>query len=228
MQWEDEGFLLTKNKFSENSLIVEIFTLHHGKSSGLVYGGTSRKIKNYLQVGNKLHAKLKAKNDTKMGYFQIEIIDPISPYFFNNYQKLNCLLSSINILKTTLPESQSYKKIYTSFDSFLHKLKYNDNWIFDYIFWEIDLLKELGFDMNLKPSSVSKYDDGKNMFYITIDNEEKKLPIFLINRNIENIDKNYIYLALNFLSNFLEKNILIPNNLSYSRARKKLENYFRY
>ena len=88
MQWEDEGFLLTKNKYSENSLIVEIFTLNHGKCSGLVYGGTSRKIKSYLQLGNKIYAKLKAKNDNKIGYFQIEIIDPLSPYFFNNYQKL--------------------------------------------------------------------------------------------------------------------------------------------
>ena len=188
MQWEDEGFLLTKNKFSENSLIVEIFTLSHGKSSGLVYGGTSRKIKNYLQVGNKIYAKLKAKNDNKLGYFQIEIIDAISPLFFNDYQKLNCLLSSVNILKTTLPESQSYKKIYTSFESFLDKLKFNDNWIFDYIFWEVDLLKELGFDINLKSSSLDKHDDSNGMFSLTIDNEEKKLPVFLINRNIDNID----------------------------------------
>ena len=52
MQWEDEGFLLTKNKYSENSLIVEIFTLNHGKCSGLVYGGTSRKIKNYCSVAS--------------------------------------------------------------------------------------------------------------------------------------------------------------------------------
>ena len=166
MQWEDEGFLLTKNKYSENSLIVEIFTLNHGKCSGLVYGGTSRKIKNYLQLGNKIYAKLKAKNDNKIGYFQIEIIDPLSPYFFNNYQKLNCLLASVNILRATLPELQSYKNIYNSFSNFLKKLKFNEDWIFDYIFWEIDLLKELGFDMNLKSDLALRHDDKKNMISI--------------------------------------------------------------
>ena len=81
MQWKDEGFLLSKNNYSENSVIIEVFTLNHGKCSGLVYGGTSRKIKNYLQLGNKIHVNLKAKNESKLGYFKIEIIDPISPFF---------------------------------------------------------------------------------------------------------------------------------------------------
>ena len=130
------GFLLTKNKYSENSLIVEIFTLNHGKCSGLVYGGTSRKIKNYLQLGNKIYAKLKAKNDNKIGYFQIEIIDPLSPYFFNNYQKLNCLLASVNILKTTLPELQSYKNIYNSFSKFLNTyISFNVLYYFFFFFF---------------------------------------------------------------------------------------------
>ena len=82
MQWNDEGFLLSKNNYSENSVIIEVFTFNHGKCPGIVYGGTSRKIKNYLQLGNKIHVNLKAKNESKLGYFKIEIIDPISPFFF--------------------------------------------------------------------------------------------------------------------------------------------------
>ena len=81
MQWKDEGYLLSKNSYSENSVIIEVFTLNHGKCSGIVYGGTSRKIKNYLQLGNKIHVNLKSKNESILGYFKIEIIDPISPFF---------------------------------------------------------------------------------------------------------------------------------------------------
>ena len=55
MNWDDTGFLLSKNKFSENSLIVEVFTKDHGKISGILFGGTSKKIKSYLQIGNKLY-----------------------------------------------------------------------------------------------------------------------------------------------------------------------------
>ena len=55
MNWDDTGFLLSKNKYNENSLITEIFTKNHGKVSGIIFGGTSKKIKNYLQIGNQLH-----------------------------------------------------------------------------------------------------------------------------------------------------------------------------
>ena len=81
----------------------------------------------------------------------------------NNYQNLNCLLAWVNILRVTLPELQSYKNIYNSFSNFLKKLKFNEDWIFDYIFWEIDLLKELGFDMNLKSDLALRHNDKKNM-----------------------------------------------------------------
>ena len=45
---DDEGFLISKNRYSENSLIAELYTKNHGKISGIIFGGTSKKIKNYL------------------------------------------------------------------------------------------------------------------------------------------------------------------------------------
>ena len=55
MQWDDTGYLLSKNKYNENSIIAEFFSVNHGKCSGIIFGGTSRKIKNYLEIGNKLN-----------------------------------------------------------------------------------------------------------------------------------------------------------------------------
>ena len=227
MQWNDEGFLLSKNKYGENSVIIEVFTLHHGKCSGIVYGGTSKKIKNYLQLGNKIHVNLKTKNDSKLGYFKIEIIEAISPFFFDNNKKLNCLFSSLNLLKTVLPELLSYNYIYILFSSFLHELKFSNNWIIHYIFWEISLLREIGFDMNLISNSIYKTNSEKNMITVKIDNEMINIPIFLVKKNFENIDAKSIYCALKFIGKFLEKTILIPNNLNYPISRKNLENFFR-
>ena len=73
MIWDDKGYLLSKNKYSENSIISEVFTKDHGKVSGIIFGGTSKKIKNYLQIGNKIHVNLNSKNDNKLGYFKVEI-----------------------------------------------------------------------------------------------------------------------------------------------------------
>ena len=87
MNWNDVGFLISKNKYNENSLISEIFTKNHGKISGIIFGGTSKKIKNYLQIGNKVHVNFNSKSENRIGYFKIEIQNPLSPKYFDNYQK---------------------------------------------------------------------------------------------------------------------------------------------
>ena len=227
MQWKDEGFLLSKNKYGENSVIIEVFTLNHGKCSGIVYGGTSRKIKNYLQLGNKIHVNLKTKSDTKLGYFKIEIIEAISPFFFDDKKKLNCIFSSLNLLKILLPELLSYNSIYVLFSNFLNELKFNNQWIVHYIYWEMNLLKEIGFDMNLKSNLLSDIQTEKNMIIVNIDNEKINIPTFMAEEKIENIDTKSIFIALKFIGKFLEKKILIPNKINYPTSRRNLENCFR-
>ena len=227
MQWKDEGFLLSKNMISENSLIIEVFTLNHGKCSGIVYGGTSKKIKNYLQLGNKIDVNLKKKSDKKLGYFKIEIIEAISPFFFDDNKKINCLFSSLNLLKTLLPERLSYNSIYILFSNFLNELKFSNNWIIHYIFWEMNLLKKIGFDMNLPSNYVTRSYTKKKMITVNIDNENLYVPSFMVDEKFDNIDTKSIYYALTFIGKFLKKNILTPNNLNYPISRIKLENYFR-
>ena len=65
MQWSDEGYLLSKNNFDENSFIIEAFTLDHGKCSGIVYGGASRKQKKIFQAGNKIFLNWISKAENK-------------------------------------------------------------------------------------------------------------------------------------------------------------------
>ena len=88
MNWEDECYLLSKNKFRENANIINIFSLNKGKVTGIVYGGNSRKIRNYLQISNKLFVMNNTKNENKIGYFKTELIKPISPLYFDNKKKL--------------------------------------------------------------------------------------------------------------------------------------------
>jgi DNA repair protein RecO (recombination protein O) len=79
MIWDDTGFLLSKNRYNENSLISEVFTKDHGKVSGIIFGGTSKKIKNYLQIGNQLHINYNSKSDNRIGYLKIEIQKAYTP-----------------------------------------------------------------------------------------------------------------------------------------------------
>jgi len=149
MYWKDEGYLLSKHPFGENSIIIETFTLEHGKYSGIVYGGSSRKQKGKIQIGNKFLLNWKSKTENKSGYFNIELIKPVLPFFFEDKKKSACILSATSILKILLPERQINKKIYISFENLLLDLR-SDNWIKLYINWELLLIKELGFEVNLK------------------------------------------------------------------------------
>ena len=147
MIWQDEGYLLSKYNFNENPIIIEAFTLNHGKYTGIVYGGSSRKQKKNFQVGNKILLDWKSKNENKTGYFKVELLDPISPLFFDDKKKSVCILSATSILKILLPERQVNKKIYINFEKMMNNLKLN-NWIKLYIEWELSLIKELGFEEN--------------------------------------------------------------------------------
>ena len=75
MIWQDSGYLISKNKYNENSIIAEFFTKNHGKSIGVIFGATSKKIKNYLLIGNKFHLNFNSKSDDRLGYFKIEVED---------------------------------------------------------------------------------------------------------------------------------------------------------
>ena len=168
MLWKDEGYLLFKTNFDENSIIIETFTLNHGKYSGVVYGGSSRKQKKNFQIGNKILLNWKSKGENKNGYFNIELIKPISPLFFDDKKRSICVLAAASILKILLPERQINKKIYLSFESLMDRFTDRD-WIKLYILWELNLIKELGFGIDfLNKKNISAFG-----FEFIKDNQQK-------------------------------------------------------
>ena len=135
MNWEAEGYLLSKRKFKENSNIINVFTNEYGKMSGIVYGANSRKIRNFLQLSNKIMTFYNSKSENRIGYFKTELIDPISPKYFSDKKRTSVLLSITSILNILLPESQPYKKIYSSLENLFNNLD-SDYWPYYYLFWE--------------------------------------------------------------------------------------------
>ena len=197
MQWSDEGYLLSKSNFDENSIIVDTFTLNHGRYNGIVYGGASRKQKRNFQIGNKIHLNWKSKGENRSGYFNIELIKPVAPFFFDDKKRSTSILAATSILRILLPERQINQNIYKLFEKMLNELE-KDNWIQLYILWELSIIKELGFE-------------SSNSIFI-------KSREFLYNNQIRKA------LALN--KNLLLENFIIPNKLKFPLFRNILENYF--
>ena len=222
MYWNDEGYLLSKNNFGENSIIMEVFTLNHGKCSGIVYGGSSRKNKKIFQIGNKILINYKSKNENGIGYFRVELIKPVSPIFFDDKRRSICILSASSILKILLPERQLNRKIYNSFENLINKLCY-ENWIKLYIFWELSLVKELGFEINLH--------DKKNLknsanYTVDVNNKVFKIPRLLSEPYDMKVSKNEIKEALIFNKSLLMENFIFPNKIRFPLSRNILEKYF--
>ena len=225
MDWQDEGFLLSKIKFRENANIINVFTNTHGKVSGIVYGGNSRKIRNFLQISNKIYLFYNSKGDNRIGYFKTELVEAISPKYFNSKKKTTCLLSLSSILNLLLPDSQPYKNLFFSVENFLKELN-QENWVSNYVYWELNLIKELGFDPYLE-QFAKNLDDTSNHKIFEIDNIKYQIPVFLLKqKNNEVIDNKNISIALSFTRNLLSNKFFIPNNLIFPKARIIFENYF--
>ena len=186
MIWSDKGFLLSKLSFQENSLIANFYSKHHGKCAGIIYGATSKKIKNYLQNGNELYLEYHSKNDSALGYFKIEIIKPFTSKFFSEKKKINCIVSVLELIKILTVDGQENQKIYNLIND-LFILLDNENRITNYVFWELTLLRYIGFDLNI--SEYCKFEIIENKKKYFIENASKKMvvPNFLIDNNRENI-----------------------------------------
>ena len=218
MNWTDQSFLLSKNRYSENSIIAELYTENRGKVSGIIFGGTSKKIKNYLQIGNKLHVNYNSKNDNRMGYLKIEILNAYSPLYFDHKQKLSCITSAMNLVKILTVERQTNNNVFLLIEN-LYKLLNHKDWLKEYIFWELDLLKLLGYDLELENLVEKNLEDSKTVYFANTQNEKKYVPNFLIEKNLVVSDINILLSGLKLVGDFLDKTILKPNNINHPNSR---------
>ena len=212
MNWDDTGFLISKNRYNENSLISEIFTENHGKVSGIIFGGSSKKIRNYLQIGNKLYVNFNSKSENRIGYFKIEISQALSPIYFNNIQKLSCITATMNLIKILTADSQRNKDIYNLIENF-YLILMSKNWLKKYIFWELELFKNLGYHLEFKKLVDKKIVENKLQYVSKSSINRKIIPNFLVDKNDDPEELKVLLSGLNILTDYLEKTILKPNNI---------------
>ena len=133
----------------------------------------------------------------------------------------------LELIKILTVEGQENIKIYKLINE-LFKLLNNENWSVEYVFWELNLLKFIGFDLNIK--DYCKYENTNNNRTYYIENSQKKIivPNFLVEdySKIE-ISKEDIYNSLTLISEYMKKNIFIPNNINFPISRKNFVNNFK-
>ena len=221
MNWQDKGFLLNHIKYNENSAIAEFYTENHGKITGLIFGATSKKIKNYLIIGNKFHLNYNSSRDIKIGNFKIEIDQIQTPFFLENKKKLYCIIYAMNLLKILTVDNQENKTIYMLIDSFFNILN-NEDWLTSFIYWELNIFKNVGYDINFEDYTKNISINGDKKFIVKSTN--KIIPNFLIDKNVTPKNKLEIISGFKIVGDYLDKSILKPNNINYPISRTELSN----
>ena len=218
MIWQDRGYLISQIKYNENSVISEFFTEKHGKTSGIIFGATSKKLKNYLLIGNQFHLNFNSKNDGRLGYFKIEIEKANTPFFLDNKTKLSCLIYAMSLLKVLTAENQENKNMFYLINDFFTLLD-SENWVKDFIFWELNILKNLGYDINFKNYVSRENINGIQSYMVNSNNMKRIVPNYLIDKNKKPKNFKELFEGLNLVGDFLDKTVIKPNNLNFPNSR---------
>ena len=221
MNWQDKGYLLSLNKYNENSSIAEFFTKNNGKVVGVIFGSTSKKIKSYLLIGNKFHINSKLREDGRLGYLKVEIDEIKTPVYLENKKKLFCIIYCMNLIKILTVENESNIEIYSLLEK-LFKIIDFDNWLVEFLFLELNIFKSIGYDINFKDYVVHKKINGKPKY--VVDSSQKIIPNFLIDKKIIPENEKDIYSGYSIVGDFLDKTIIKPNNKSFPSSRNDFTN----
>ena len=221
MNWQDKGYLLSLNKYNENSSIAEFYTENNGKIVGVIFGSTSKKIKSYLLIGNKFHINSKLREDGRLGYLKVEIDEIKTPVYLENKKKLFCIIYCMNLIKILTVENENNIEIYNLLEK-LFKIIELDNWLVEFLYLELNILKSIGYDINFKDYVVDKNINGQTKYIVNT--SEKIIPNFLIDKNISPENLKDIYSGFSIVGDFLDKTIIKPNNKNYPSSRNDFVN----
>jgi DNA repair protein RecO (recombination protein O) len=158
IEWQDTGTLLSVRPHGESSAIVEVFTANHGRHAGVVRGGTSRRISPILQPGADLSLVWRARLEDHIGAFTVEPLRSRAGLMADR-QGLAALNAVCALLRVSLAEREAHGDLWRDTASLLDRLS-EPGWQPDYLFWELRLLEELGFGLDLASCAVTGATSG--------------------------------------------------------------------
>ncbi|SHH26834.1 DNA replication and repair protein RecO [Cognatiyoonia sediminum] len=160
IQWRDEGILLSVKPFGENSVIAEVFTENQGRYAGVIRGGTSRKLAPMLQPGAQLQADWKARLSEHLGSLTVELLRSRTAQAMSGRLALAGLNAVCGLLSVVLPEREPHSDLYVQTERLLDLLPNAEVWPLAYVQWEIQVLSDLGFALDLSSCAVTGATEG--------------------------------------------------------------------
>lgn len=160
MDWQDTGCVLIARRHGENSAIVEVFTEAHGRHAGVVRGASSRRVAPTLQPGTQVAVTWRARLEDHLGSFAIEPIRSRAAAVMGGRLELAGLNAVTALLGFALPEREAHARLYAHTVTLLDLIGESEAWPLAYLHWEMALLDELGFGLDLSRCAVTGARDG--------------------------------------------------------------------
>ena len=237
MEWRDQGIILSLRKYGEFDAILDIFTRDHGRHAGIVKGGLGRRQRGNIQPGNEVEVTWRGRLETHLGTYSIELKNARAVNYLYSPGKLAALNSCSGLLCLAIAENEKHEPLLDGFIAFLDALETaNDdikNWGPLFVKWELGLLSELGFGLNLDCCAATGV--SENLVYVSpksgraVSKEAGKpyhdkmlpLPEYLIGIS-DKIENQDVLDGLHLTEFFLERYMLNPYGKKIPQARRML------
>jgi DNA repair protein RecO (recombination protein O) len=236
MDWTDEGLILALRPHGEHAVILEALTRAHGRHLGLVHGGTSSKRRAAMQPGNRVRLKWRARLAEHLGTFEVELAQARAHDMFDRRAALAGLNALAAVANAVLPEREPHPAAFEGADALIDTIAHHDfpDWAPLFVRWELGLLDELGFGLDLAHCVVTGATDG--LAYVSprsgraVSAEggrqytERLLPLpqFLLGRQAGEPAPADLVHGLALTAHFLEQSVLAPHNKRLPEARLRL------
>ena len=160
MDWRDQGALLSVRRHGESAAIIEVFTEQKGRHAGVVRGGAGRKLAPVLQPGAQLDLEWRARLEEHLGAFRVEPIKSRAALVMDDRAALAGLNAVCGLLKFALPEREAHPRLYHATQKLLDMLGQETDWAPAYLAWELLLLEDLGYGLDLGRCAVTGLTEG--------------------------------------------------------------------
>lgn len=239
MEWSDDAIVLSLRAHGETSVILEALTRSHGRHLGLVPGGASGKARAALQPGNRVRLIWRARLSEHLGVYRVELSRARAAEMFERRGSLLGLNAFSALAGAVLPEREPHEAAYEGADQLLDAIAAEDfpTWARLFVHWEVALLEELGFGLDLARCAVTGTRD--ELIYVSprtgraVSREAGRpyrdrllpLPAFLLGRQAGEPDPADLLSGLRLTGHFLEQRVLLAHDRQMPEARRRLTEF---
>jgi len=233
MEWTDDGIVLATRPYGEASVVASLLTERHGRHAGLVRGATGPRNRGTLQVGNRVQARWWARLNDHLGALTCELSAAVAGPLLDNPERLAALAAACAVAEASLPEREPAPRVYRGLVILLSDLCNGDRWPTTFVRWEVALLANLGFGLDLSRCAVTGRTDGLSFVSprtgraVSVDaawpyrDRLLTLPAFLIEPGLIGETKDVLR-GLQLTEFFLARHVFEPAGKTVPAARQRL------